>query len=81
MNHEDVLNKLLHHCCGRLTKEEKEAHGGVQEYAIELCCCSFLIRARHLGEGKYQVLEMIVDDPNEQRAAIEGGLESRKDVD
>jgi len=62
MTHEDCLNHILAHACGRRTDEELSVSQGVQEYYIELHCHSYLVEAKPLGNLKYEILGMKVSE-------------------
>ena len=62
MTHKEVLNKLLAHSCGHLTDEELKKNGGVQKYTIELHCMSFTVEAKYLGNFKFKIVSMSMEE-------------------
>lgn len=56
MTHEEVLNKLLAHCCGKLCDAETAKNGGIQHYVLDLHCCEYLVQAKPLGNGRYEIV-------------------------
>lgn len=58
MTHEEALNYMLAHCCGRLSDEELGKNGGIQEFYLEAHCKGFVIHAKDLGDFKYQIISV-----------------------
>jgi hypothetical protein len=51
VTHEDVLNLLLANAC-----PDHRVDDSTNAYRVELHCAEFVITARPLGEGRYEVL-------------------------
>lgn len=57
MTNEEALNFILSHACGLLEDEDVERLG-FQEFDVELHCHTFTVRARPLGNLRYQVISI-----------------------
>lgn len=58
ITHEEALNKILSQDCGRLDTDELKKNGGVQEFHLELHCARMLVKARYLGNLRYEIVSV-----------------------
>lgn len=58
MTHEDALNEILSNACGMLDEDQVKANGGIQEYYLELHCSVIHVKAKSLGNLKYEIVSV-----------------------
>lgn len=54
MNLDEAMNELLYNSCSN----PEYGVTGFNEYRIDLCCVSYVVTAKHLGNKVYQIKSM-----------------------
>lgn len=58
MTHEEALNRILSNSCGLLGDQELCTNGGIQEFRIECHCDTLIVKAKPIGNLKYQIISV-----------------------